>query len=307
MMDRPYRIIIWGAGYEYETVSHAIFSLVEKGQGEVLGIMADSLPPSGTLDGFPILPKDALRDLDFDYLICCVTRDPDGVIAHIVKDYGLPREKIVRTQMMNSSHFDLARYLRLRESNVSIISDLCWGGYLYRTLDLRCMTPFRNLYIEDESYLRLLGDLKGYCSEEPRFLRFGKDDFGKRHPIMALGDVELHFNHAKTPKEALAQWQARVGRINWDNLFAMMWTIDRNSELAFNALEGYDKRICFVPHKTSEPFSLQLYARPLEKHFFDAVNATAMSTVGSYQFDAIKLLLGEPDYLRYVPEEDLHA
>jgi len=300
--ETPYRIVIWGGGFEYSTVANAVFDLVAKGQGEVIGIMADSLPAEGTVDGFPILPKSALPTLDYDILLCCIQSVKNDVVSEICKEYSVPREKLMRSVVMHQAHFDFGRYMRLRTGGLSIISNNCWGGYMYRRLDLRCLSPFRNLYLDDEDFLPLLADLRGHCAMEPVFDRFEKDELGVTHPVMRLGDdVRIHFNHVKTPEEAAAQWYARVDRINWDNLFVMMQTMDRGSELAFNALDAYPKRICFVPYETDQPHSLRIIQRPQDRYFFDAVNSTAITRGGSYPFDALKLLAGEPDFVRYFP------
>ena len=304
-MGNPYRLIIWGAGNEYATVADAIFSLVEKGQGEVLGIMADSLPATGTLDGFRILSKDALHELDFDILLVCVGVGAEEVIRSICETYAVSRERILHSGVMRQPRFDFAQYMRLRESGVSIIANMCWGGALYKRLGLRCMSPFRDLYLTDENYLRLLGNMKDYCSMTPAFSRFDRDSFGTRHPVMALDDVELHFNHVETPEEATCQWNKRVDRINWDNLFVMMQTSRKASELQFNALDRYQKKICFVPYETDAPHSMQIHHSSSGTSFFETVLSTAHTPANSFAFDPIRLLLGEPDYLRYIPSEDL--
>ena len=36
-----------------------------------------------------------------------------------------------------------------------------------------------------------------------------------------LGDIEIRFNHYKTFDEAVAKWEERKQRINWDNLFVL--------------------------------------------------------------------------------------
>ena len=83
----------------------------------------------------------------------------------------------------------------------------------------------------------------------------------------------------------------------------MMYTSDRDVEHAFNELKGYEKRICFVPYESDEPHSLQLYRDSSKHHFDETVNSTARDW-GGYVFDPIKLLLGEPDFIRYFPQEN---
>ena len=289
-------------------MANTVFSFAEKSQAELLGIMADSLPATGTLDGLGILPKDALRSLEFDYLLLCLQGDPKDVVDSIVQTYDVPREKIIRSYVLHQAGFDFERYIRLRESSISIVADTCWGGFAYKRLDVRCMSPFWNIHIWDDDYLRLLGDLRGYCSEELVFSHYCDDYRGSHiHPVMNLGDVQIHFIHMDTPEEACMRWRERVGRINWDNLFIMMCTERRDYEHAFHELCKDEKRICFVPHETSEPCSLHLLTDARGVDFHGVVNEPARTIYGGagYPYDLVKLLLGEPGFARYRPEGGL--
>lgn len=62
-------------------------------------------------------------------------------------------------------------------------------------------------------------------------------------------------------EEVEAKWYDRVGRINWDNLFIMMFTNKWESIEAFDTLD-YNKKICFVPFENvnlpRSAFSLQI-------------------------------------------------
>ena len=309
-MSEPYRLVIWGAGFEYATIANTIFSFVEKGQCKVLGIMADSLPSTGTLDGLRILPKDALRSLEFDYLLICLKGDPRDAVQSIVQTYGIPRTKIIRSYVLHQVGFDFARYIRLRESNVTIVANTCWGGFMYKRLDLRCMSPFWNAHIWEEDFLRLLGDLKGYCSERLTFSHFQPDYSGDHiHPVMMLGDVRINFVHMDTPEECCMRWNERVRRVNWDNLFFMMCTEREDYEHTFNRLCKDEKSVCFVPYETSEPRSFRLLTSAHGHGFLAAVNEPVRTFYGSagYPFDPVKLLLDEPDFARYKPEVGHHA
>lgn len=69
------------------------------------------------------------------------------------------------------------------------------------------------------------------------------------YPIYTYGDVDLHMNHYRDYKEALAKWNERKERINWNNLFVEMYTDKEKSLEAFDSL-SYGKKICFVPFKS---------------------------------------------------------
>ena len=123
----------------------------------------------------------------------------------------------------------------LKNKNFSIISDDCWGGEIYKELQLPFQTPFVGVYINPEDYLKLLINLKDYLKEELIFVKSDLIAPGKKNvfPIAMLKDVKINFMHYEDDIEAYEKWNRRVSRINWDNLF---FKID------FNRPEPYGHR-----------------------------------------------------------------
>ncbi len=127
------------------------------------------------------------------------------------------------------------RNLFLRNRNFTIISDNCWGGFVYQNLDLEYRTPFIGLFIHGEDYVRMLKNLKLYLGQSLVFIEPSKSKYKDRlkslgifnaYPIALLDDVELHFMHYKTIKEAEDKWYRRLSRINYDNLIIKFWEGD---------------------------------------------------------------------------------
>ena len=297
----PYRLVIWGAGRSYYESQSVIAAQIEKRNIEVVGITADSLPAYGFVDGFPILSKQEALRAPFDYLLLCVNESAyDGVLAEITETYGIPRSQVVCSHVLRSPNFDFREYMELRTSHVSIVAPLCWSGLACSTLDLRCESPFRNMFINWDSYRRVLSDIKHYCSiDSLEFLGYDTDQLGTRYPKMGLDDVVLNFNHVETPDQAREQWFKRRDRMNFGNLFVMGICNDPQQEEEFHHLAQNEKRICFVPYESAHPQSLYLPKRPSDTVFSDSVNATAMRSTGSYAINLVRLLLGRSDYLRY--------
>ena len=296
-------VVVWGYGNAYFNVANTLDRLVEKGQVEIVAYVGDSLPSCGWIAGAPIIHKSDLLHLEYDVLVVCISRVSEETIGQICETWGVPREKVVPARVLRWPSFDMDDYLELKRSNISIISDLCFGGYLYKALGLPCLSPFRNLFIEEKNYLRLLSDLRRYCTEtELTFHHMTKPGElePEPYPVMSLDDVEVRFNHAKTPEEAAEEWNKRRERINWDNLFVQMKTTNIEDELVFNRLEQFEKRICFVPYETelAHSFYVPNYGGGSE-HLFDRVNAAGMLGTGSHLINPIQMLLGRPDFRRY--------
>lgn len=182
------RTVVWGCGLAYLRIASTLSRLAEKGQIELVAFTARSLPKCGFIDGVPIVARDEVGDLDFDLLIACSETEFDDVVRDACENLGVPQEKVIPSRIFELPNIDLDDYMELKRSSVSIISDLCWGGLTYKLLGLPCLSPFRNLFIWDSDYLRLLADLKHYCVEgELEYLEQRTDDSGEEYPVMLLG------------------------------------------------------------------------------------------------------------------------
>lgn len=104
---------------------------------------------------------------------------------------------------------------RLRQNDFSIISSNCIGGIICHILGIRFNSPFVNLWIKGDDYVKLLYNLKEYMSLP---LEFTKEE-GIEYPIGQLGDINIYFMHYKSEKDALEKWNIRKGRINYDKLY----------------------------------------------------------------------------------------
>ena len=110
---------------------------------------------------------------------------------------------------------------KLRNDNFSIICSNCIGGVIYHRLGKQFLSPTINLWMNQKDFLKMALDLKSYMSKELAFIK-GEYDY----PIALLGDVKVYFNHAKTEEEARHSWEQRKTRINYDNLYVIMYDRD---------------------------------------------------------------------------------
>lgn len=96
--------------------------------------------------------------------------------VHIIsKDYNLIKNGLSKILIKNNvilpstssqkNHietFQLDTYLKLKNKDFSLVSDDCWGGFLYKQLGLKYNTPFMWLFIFNNDYLKLVKELKLY-------------------------------------------------------------------------------------------------------------------------------------------------
>ena len=106
----------------------------------------------------------------------------------------------------------------LKNDNFSIICSNCIGGVIYHRLGKKFLSPTINMWFDQGEFLQFVENLPEYIEKE---LVFVESDYD--YPVAKLGNVHLYFNHAKNEEEARNNWEKRKNRINYDNLFIIMY------------------------------------------------------------------------------------
>ncbi len=113
---------------------------------------------------------------------------------------------------------------KIRSKEFAIISDNCWGGEIYKCLNMQFNTPFIGLFIDGKNYIKLLENFSFYL-DQPLVFRMEENTKADKinHPIGYLDDVEIHFLHYSSNIEAMKKWNRRVKRlkdtIHFDNCY----------------------------------------------------------------------------------------
>ena len=305
MGTRVHKIIIWGMGYGYSQYINFLKYQELLEEIEVVGV-TDKLALYDSLDGYQYIPSSRIKEYAYDYIV--VTSDKN--LCSIIEDgvnLGLARASFIPARVFSICNFRFSKYVRLKQNPVSLIANNCWGGIVYHVLGLEFCSPFINMFENDIHYLKLLSDLKYYLNKELEFVKLGLNQALKReYPICKLGDVELHFNHYSNMKDVETKWYKRIEKINWDNIFVMMYTLDPRVAFEFDKLE-YDKKICFVPFKSSlnSAYYLKMSGRDELKDipFWEIVNKTASGHYHDYALLEL-LLTGKVSETRFLDIEE---
>lgn len=132
----------------------------------------------------------------------------------------------VKKLVLNCRAWILRKFLV--EKDFSIVSDNCWGGFVYQYFNIQYNSPFIGLYIFSADYIKLLKSLDDYLAKEIIFIEPSQSRFKEKliedgtygtYPIGVLGgDIEIHFLHYSNAEEALDKWTRRLSRINKDKL-----------------------------------------------------------------------------------------
>ena len=122
---------------------------------------------------------------------------------------------------------------RLKSDNFSIICSNCIGGIIYHRLGKEFLSPTINMWFLQGDFLKFVENLPEYIEKDLVFIDSKYD-----YPVAKLGDIRLYFNHAKTEEEARHNWIKRKNRINYDNLFVIMYDRDGITQKDIKRLEN---------------------------------------------------------------------
>ena len=136
--------------------------------------------------------------------------------------------RIINCYLDKKEHASAKERKKLRYQSFTIISNNCWGGWVYRFFQLPYLSPTIGLFFLAEDYLKFISDLKGYLNKELLFINPDEankseqlkkivNKFGK-YPIARLGDVDIHFLHYSSEDEARKKWEKRTGRIDYSRV-----------------------------------------------------------------------------------------
>lgn len=240
------KIIIYGTLLGYNSV----LSTCLWNEFNIIGVLAhDHI--CGNIDGIPVIQINDISNIDFDY--CIIGREYNYINSYRqLLSLGVKEEQIISQSVMEIPGFTFEKYKCLRDSNLTIISSGCMGGFLYHLFKLPFLSPTINLSFSNEDFIKFSSNLYKYLNSNLFYLR---DEYnaGDRHnyPICKLGkDVNVKMVHYKEFKEANKKWNERKRRINWENILYLMTTDDEN------ILEKFDSTllgntICFVPFRSN--------------------------------------------------------
>ena len=206
---------------------------------------------------------------------------------------NLPAEKLLGDWIVCIPGFTLEKYRRLQRSHLSIIARSCFGGLISNTLGLPFYSPFINLTLSNEDFLKFLTTPHDYMEKEISFKKMSGNS-PKAFPYCALGDLTVAMVHYKKFKEALGKWNERKKKINWYNLLVTTYTDSEEILEQFDALP-YGKKVCFVPFKSDlySAFYLNqnLYDKPSPKERITEFMLHDYARGNPFWYDPFDLLL----------------
>lgn len=287
-----YKCIVYGVGKDYNQYINSLRFYEQLQTIKILGVSSKQQIYE-KVDGYDFISKEQLLCLDYDLIVITSARFFMEIRKDLI-ELGIDEEKLMPAHVFTHPELDLDKYLQLKKSKPSIFAIHCWGGVTYCGLGLKFLSPFINMWEEAEDYLKILQNPQEYLKHPVEFLEYAYDPLGKKeYPVGRLNDVKLHFNHYASYEKAVQKWDERKKRINWNNLFIMMYTEEKEVAKKFMDLP-YKNKVCFVPFETKEEslffIDYRNYPELENMGFARLVNQIAK---GAYQYyDVIELLMG---------------
>ena len=109
----------------------------------------------------------------------------------------------------------------IKVDNFSIICSTCIGGIIYHRLGREFLSPTVNMFFLQKDFIKFVSNLPHYIAMDLQFI-----ETDKPYPVAMLDDIVLYFNHSNTPEDAANDWNRRKEKINYENLYIILYNRD---------------------------------------------------------------------------------
>lgn len=234
-MSKKIKIYVYGAGLEYNKLSS--YLLMQRDRIEVLGIVTTQRQLFDSIDGYRCLLPCDIDVENMDYVV--IASKAWKEIMKTLLFYGIDEEKVIFSGVFYNPCFDMDEYLRLKQNKVTILSNYCMGGMIYKELGLKTLSPTVNMICEGKMYLEFINNLQHYLQKD--MVVFAEKDSGvAKRDFVPKGIIDnkivWDFVHNAEAEDAVEKWNERRKRVNFDNI-AVLMTIQTDEEAyLFDAL-----------------------------------------------------------------------
>lgn len=292
------KVLLWGIGGQYNKLFNLI-QLYSQFNFDVVGITDNNPPQYDQIDGFKVVKKDEINNIIFDCVLVLSEQYYNEIRSEATNKYNISGDIIFPGRVLNIPYFDIAKLLHISKTHWTIVSNNCWGGMIYHSMGMECRSPFKNLSINENDYLRLISDFDYYMEECPVWRGEWCYDNNKREnvPLIRLRELGIKCNHYNDPEIAIEKWIERSKKINKDRLLIEMYTESRDVEKSFWATDASNYRICFVPFRTSFSGSVYLPMQNGQTKFYQTVNDSAKIEGRGYLYNLFSVFSSDREIM----------
>ena len=171
-------------------------------------------------------------------------------------EFGRSIEKYIKSRINR---------LFINQDDFTIISNNCWGTFIYKKYGLNYQSPFVNLVIFAPDYIELLENFSVETLSNLSFIPHNeskhKDEltslgiYETDYPIGILDNkYELHFIHYPSQEDAKDKWLRRIKRMNLNKMIFKFSDGDKfedNMAKRFDDLK-FKNKVCFLAKEHPE-------------------------------------------------------
>lgn len=249
------KILVWGTGAEFWQIYNTLQLNEAMGNFEIVGYVSKDSDGKKIDNKEVWCPEDIVKkDIEFDYILVSTNNYYKEISDYGSKKLQIDRRKFINGKVLKIPHFDWNKYIKIYNSDISVVSETCIGGCISNKLGLPFNSPFVNVRvgIEKNDYFELLNKLDDYMRQTPA--ESSKTNTYDRNwngwecridfPRLWYDDILIHGFHFQSQKEFLDIWEKRRQRYNFQNKVVLKILYDEEDLEKFIQLE-YSKKIGF--------------------------------------------------------------
>jgi uncharacterized protein (DUF1919 family) len=286
------KCLIWGTSITFKENYHLIQYYEKTGQISVIGITSEQSYYE-SLFGYPFIEKSNIDIKSFDILIVMARKSFPEIQKEVAR-MGIEDERIVPVRVMAMPGFEFDKYEQIKKNVPTIIAPNCWGGLTYSSLALPFKSPFINMKVNHDDYLKFLKKPQYYLNcplefEKMVYTNSTIDHSKREFPVARLDDIVLEFVHYHTFDEAVECWKRRKERIDWNNTIVMFFDDEADRINEFLKLP-YKNKICFASYPSDEKEVISIDCKKIrsDASLYHTMTQIAMGAVLYYDvFDLI--------------------
>lgn len=182
------KVLLWGMGDEYDSMLNLLRYEIDKGNIELVAIVVRKEDRyCGRKDGFYVIDKKEMGDVEFDYLVI-ISRLYFQDIKKEAIQTGISPTVIINGSFFHLPYFDFIKYVSLIENPVTILSDDCWGGYVYHLLGLPFSSPLINTFWDSDEFAKFVTNPCFFLKSELKKIEEGNLKRGQ-FPTASMGET----------------------------------------------------------------------------------------------------------------------
>lgn len=156
---------------------------------------------------------------------------------------------------------------KIKNKDITIISNNCWGGIFYRNNNLEYLSPTLGLFFMAEEYIKFIYNIRYYIEQDITFINIEQSKYKNylkklnyNSPIGKIDDLEIMFLHYKNEDEAKEKWNRRKERINWNKI---IYKFSDQNMCTYKHLQQFNEfnaknKICFTTRKYENLDTIQI-------------------------------------------------